>query len=63
MRSSAAWRAISEAVRRSGVCASCGEETDELEADHIISASEAPGRWLDPTNVQALCKPCHWAKS
>ena len=44
-------------------CRSCGKAA-RLEADHIIRLEDEPG--LDPydeTNIQALCRGCHIAKT
>jgi len=42
-------------------CRRCGGVATE--ADHIISRAVAPHLALDPSNGQALCAPCHRAKT
>jgi 5-methylcytosine-specific restriction protein A len=51
------------ALRRDGfACVQCGAR-GRLECDHIISIRTAPERVYDLTNLQALCRECHAAKT
>lgn len=43
-------------------CCCCGERRG-LEIDHIKPVRLAPERAFDPTNLQALCGPCHTRKT
>ena len=48
------------------LCAHClreGRHVAAEELDHIEPAIDAPERFFDPSNFQALCKPCHERKS
>ena len=40
-------------------CQSCGLITTVLEVDHILPDSANN----DPSNLQAICRPCHEAKT
>lgn len=52
------WRRLqSKHLARHGRCVRCGAEGRVV--DHIIPIRLAPGRRLDPTNLQTLCTPCH----
>ena len=64
LRATYAWRRLSEAARAPGVCTSCKRRAlpAQLEADHIIPASVRPDLALDPGNVRALCRPCHYRR-
>lgn len=43
-------------------CRSCGAR-GRLEVDHIEAVRVAPDRAFDPSNLQALCSPCHTRKT
>lgn len=62
LRSTQAWTDLSRAVRATGICALCGAVGVPLEADHIQPLAEAPERGLDPSNIRAVCLPCHGAR-
>lgn len=50
----------SEALTRDGhECRHCGDRATEV--DHIINVAQ--GGTHDPHNLQALCTPCHRAKT
>jgi len=52
-----------EALRRDGfACVKCGAR-GRLEVDHIEPVRDAPERAYDLTNLQALCRACHSAKT
>ena len=57
------WRRKREAilVRDKYTCQACGLVTSELEVDHIVNV--ARGGSDDEANLQALCVPCHQAKT
>lgn len=59
--SSYAWRQLRMKIleRDKFTCQSCGLITTVLEVDHIFPNSENN----DPSNLQALCRPCHEAKT
>lgn len=42
-------------------CQACGAVGVPLEADHIVSLDDGGADHVD--NMQALCKPCHFAKT
>lgn len=42
-------------------CRECGR-AGRLEADHVIPLDKGGAAW-DPANLQALCRPCHFAKT
>ena len=42
-------------------CRLCGRP-GRLEADHIQPLDKGGAAW-DPDNMQALCRPCHFAKT
>lgn len=45
-------------------CGRCAEETQHpLEVDHIDGLGPDGPRGHDPTNLQALCRPCHQTKT
>lgn len=44
-------------------CARRGLEVPATVVDHVVPVRLAPQRLLDPTNLQALCRPCHDAKT
>jgi 5-methylcytosine-specific restriction endonuclease McrA len=54
---------MSRQVRSSGRCSSCGAilEASQLEADHVVGVSNI-AQALEPANVQALCRPCHYRR-
>jgi 5-methylcytosine-specific restriction endonuclease McrA len=41
---------------RCRLCAVEGRETAADTVDHIVPIWEAPDRWLDPSNIQSLCR-------
>jgi 5-methylcytosine-specific restriction protein A len=43
-------------------CQCCGDRR-RLEVDHIVPVRFAPERAFDPSNLQALCGPCHAKKT
>jgi len=45
------------------LCEAAGRVTAANEVDHIIPLQVDPMRKYDRTNWQALCKPCHVAKT
>jgi 5-methylcytosine-specific restriction protein A len=44
-----------------GYCQKCGHRTPRLQADHIVPVSYGGTHSL--SNLQALCEPCHRAKT
>jgi 5-methylcytosine-specific restriction endonuclease McrA len=40
-----------------------GTRTLATDVDHVTPIREAPGRRLDPENLQPLCKSCHSVKT
>lgn len=49
-------------IRRAGnQCEACGTSGVKLEVDHIVNVAEGGTHAL--TNLQALCRPCHQAKT
>jgi 5-methylcytosine-specific restriction enzyme A len=44
-------------------CRRRGIERRAVLVDHIIPIRKAPERRLDPSNLQALCGPCHQRKT
>lgn len=51
---------------REPLCRACrrqGRVTAASEVDHIVPARIAPSRFLDPANLQSLCRACHAAKT
>lgn len=58
-----AWRHLARVILAERVwCESCGYPTPAAEVDHITPLADG-GAELDPDNCQALCKPCHTAKT
>ena len=57
------WRRIRERIliRDLYTCRSCGIVTKDLEVDHIVNVAE--GGTDNDANLQALCVPCHQAKT
>lgn len=57
------WRRKRETIllRDKYTCQACGTVTSDLEVDHIINI--ARGGNDDDANLQALCAPCHKAKT
>ena len=55
------WRKLRMTIleRDKFTCQNCGVITTVLEVDHIIPNSDNN----DPSNLQALCRPCHEAKT
>lgn len=64
----ARWAKYSKQYRkRHPLCEHCKERGDVSPAEHVdhivpVSGPDDPGFW-DPTNHQALCVPCHNAKT
>lgn len=58
------WQVLRHAImeRDGWKCCCCGTR-GRLEIDHIRSVRLAPDRAYDPTNLQALCGPCHTRKT
>jgi 5-methylcytosine-specific restriction endonuclease McrA len=50
-------RAVQE--RDDWTCQSCGKRGGRIEVHHIKSWAEHPGLRYEPSNGQALCRPCH----
>lgn len=48
--------------RIGGVCECCGLSFDEydLEIHHVIPVSQNPCLASSPSNIQLLCRPCHY---
>lgn len=57
------WRRKRESIllRDKYTCQSCGTVTLDLEIDHIVNIAQ--GGSDDDVNLQALCVPCHKAKT
>lgn len=57
------WRRIRDAIllRDKYTCQSCGHIGTDLEVDHIVNVAQ--GGSDDECNLQALCIPCHKAKT
>lgn len=57
----AEWTAFASAyLAKHRLCERChGRRSAEVH--HVVSVAIAPHRRLDPTNVKALCHPCHRA--
>lgn len=52
------WRKLrARHLEKHQFCVRCGAKGKVV--DHIVPRSIAPGRRLDPTNLQTLCTPCH----
>jgi 5-methylcytosine-specific restriction protein A len=60
-----AWQRLRAAVKaRDGHrCVVCGRAADRLDVDHIIDWKLRPDLALDPTNLRAVCRPCHNRKA
>ena len=60
---STSWRRLRRVIlRRDGYrCQKCGK-AGRLECDHVIPVHKGGAFW-EPSNLQALCRPCHFAKS
>jgi 5-methylcytosine-specific restriction endonuclease McrA len=55
----AKWREISRArLAAYPLCESC-HLAPSVEVHHKVSVRADPSRGLDPTNVMAVCRPCH----
>lgn len=55
-----------EFLTKNPLCAGCerkGIVRAAEELDHIVPAKLAPDRFWDETNLQGLCKPCHYDKT
>ena len=53
-------------LSRHPLCADCRERSliiAATEVHHIEKVRDRPDLRLDPTNVRALCKPCHSART
>ena len=44
-------------------CAAQGFTVAAREIDHIVPVKEAPDRFLDASNWQPICRPCHEVKT
>jgi 5-methylcytosine-specific restriction protein A len=57
------WRRKRESIllRDKYTCQKCGTVTLDLEVDHIVNIAQ--GGNDDDANLQALCVPCHQAKT
>ncbi|WP_425274384.1 HNH endonuclease [Pseudomonas kitaguniensis] len=57
------WRRKRESIliRDNYTCRVCGLTTKDLEVDHIINVAQ--GGTDDDGNLQAICIPCHKAKT
>jgi len=57
------WRQKRESIllRDKYTCQACGTVTLDLEVDHIVNIAQ--GGNDDDSNLQALCVPCHQAKT
>ena len=44
-------------------CAANGFTVAAAEIDHIVPVKQAPDRFLDASNWQPICRPCHEAKT
>lgn len=57
------WRKLRLSIleRDKYTCQSCGVITVVLEVDHIVPISDSNDN--DPSNLQALCRPCHEKKT
>lgn len=58
------WKRLRAVVRRRDgyKCVKCGRR-GRLECDHILPRRTHPKLVFDPSNVQTLCRPCHFDKS
>ncbi len=62
------WRRVRRVfLEDNPLCQDCEEQRGKLvpseEAHHVVERLEDPSRAFDPTNLRALCKPCHSAYS
>lgn len=59
------WRSLRLMVLTDAMytCAQCGMVQAELDVDHIVKHNGDPAVFWDRANLQALCKPCHSAKT
>ncbi|MBM3762429.1 MAG: HNH endonuclease [Acidobacteria bacterium] len=59
----AGWRKLAALVlAESPLCVDClanGRSVPASEVHHVERLRDAPARRLDPSNLMALCKPCH----
>ena len=64
---SKAWRAVREIIlTEQPYCVEClkhGIFTLATEVDHIIDIAKRTDLFLEKTNLQGLCKPCHAKKT
>ena len=44
-------------------CAANGFTVAAAEIDHIVPVKHAPDRFLDASNWQPICRPCHEVKT
>ncbi|WP_334061372.1 HNH endonuclease [Limimaricola cinnabarinus] len=58
------WKVLRHVIleRDGWKCRCCGAR-GRLEIDHIQAVRIAPERAFDPSNLQALCGPCHTRKT
>lgn len=59
-------KARKQYIKQHALCVHCraaGRLTEATEVDHIVPVQVAPERMYDESNWQALCKPCHTAKT
>ena len=62
----ATWTRYAASFRRQPenvMCATPGCNAFSAQVDHIIASTPEDESWLDPANHQALCGPCHRAKT
>jgi len=52
------WPAVRDRFARNKACSACGRG-DGLEVHHVQPFHLEPSRELDPSNLLALCRPCH----
>lgn len=61
------WDKFSKAYRElhplCAECERCGRTTASEHVDHIVKLGDAPHLKYDEANLQALCRPCHNAKT
>ena len=58
------WRLLRRRIleRDGWRCRACGRAAGRFEVDHVQSI-HAGGEWWDESNLQLLCRPCHFRKS
>lgn len=61
------WKRLSTAIKRQRpLCEDChaaGRLTPSAEVHHVEKWADNPHRAYDPTNLRALCKACHAART